>query len=124
MTEKMQVYKCEICGNMVEVVGAGGGTLVCCGKPMSHVVENSTDAAAEKHIPVIEKVDGGYQVTVGAVLHPNVEEHNIPWIELMAGGAVYRQDLPVGTEPRVTFAVDAKEVTARAYCNLHGLWKG
>ena len=84
--EKLQIYKCSLCGNIVEVVHVGGGTLVCCGKDMDLVAENTTDAAQEKHVPVVEKVDGGYKVTVGSVAHPMEEAHLIQWVQLIADG--------------------------------------
>lgn len=124
MTERLQVYRCNLCGNMVEVLQAGGGTLVCCGEPMEPLTENTTDAATEKHVPVVEKVDGGFKVTVGSVAHPMEQKHLIEWIELIAGDKAYRQFLNPGQAPEATFTVDAEEVVAREYCNLHGLWKG
>ena len=123
MTEKMQIYKCEICGNIVEMIHGGKGKLVCCGQPMALYEENSTDAAQEKHVPVLEKTGNGYAVKVGSVPHPMEEKHWIEWIELIADGKVYRQDLNPGQAPEASFCIDASEVTARAYCNLHGLWK-
>lgn len=126
MTEILQVYKCEECGNIVEVTHAGGGELVCCGQPMKLMVENTTDGAAEKHVPVVEKIDGGYKVKIGSVPHPMLEEHYIEWIELVADGRLYRKCLKPGDAPEATFLInttpDAK-VIAREYCNLHGLWK-
>jgi len=123
MTKLLEIYKCEICGNIVEVIFAGGGELVCCGQPMNLLEENTTDAATEKHVPVIERVEGGIKVTVGEVPHPMAEEHHIEWIELIADGKAYRQFLQVGEEPSALFPLEADEVTAREYCNLHGLWK-
>jgi superoxide reductase len=123
MAEKLQVYKCELCGNIVEVLHGGVGELVCCGQPMKLLVENTVDAAKEKHVPVIEKVQGGYKVKVGAVDHPMDEKHYIEWIELIAGERAYRQFLKPGQAPEAFFAVEAEQVTAREYCNLHGLWK-
>jgi superoxide reductase len=123
MTAKLQIYKCPICGNIVEMVHAGGGELVCCGKPMLLVTENSVDAAKEKHVPVISKIEGGYQVTVGSVLHPMEEKHYIEWIELIADGKAYRQFLNPGEAPEASFSIVAQTVTAREYCNLHELWK-
>ncbi len=122
-TQRLEVYKCLLCGNMVEVIHTGEGELVCCGQPMKLLVENSVDAAQEKHVPVVEKFDGGYKVTVGSVPHPMEEKHWIEWIELVADGKAYRQFLNPGDAPEATFAVDAAEVTAREHCNLHGLWK-
>ncbi len=123
MAEKLQVYKCELCGNIVEVLHSGVGELVCCGQPMTLLTENTVDAAKEKHVPVIEKVAGGYKVKVGAVAHPMEEKHHIEWIELIAGNKAYRQFLKPGDAPEAFFAVDATSVSAREFCNLHGLWK-
>lgn len=118
-----QIYKCPHCGNVVEVVSGQGPTPVCCGQLMDQMVENDTDAATEKHVPVLEKVDGGYKVTVGSVAHPMGDDHLIEWIELLADGVVYRRHLAPSDPPEAFFALDASDVTARAYCNLHGLWK-
>ena len=123
MAERLEVYKCEVCGNIVEVLHGGAGELVCCGQAMAKQTENTVDAAKEKHVPVIEKVEGGYKVTVGSVAHPMEEKHFIEWIELIADGKAYRQFLNPGEKPEATFAVDASSVTAREFCNLHGLWK-
>lgn len=123
MTERLQVYKCEVCGNMVEVIHSGGGELVCCGQPMKLFIENTVDAAKEKHVPVVAKIEGGYKVTVGSVAHPMQDAHYIEWIELVAGDKAYRQFLKPGDAPEATFMVKADKVTAREYCNLHGLWK-
>ncbi len=122
-TQRLEIYKCGICGNMVEVIHTGEGELVCCGQPMTLLKENSVDAAQEKHVPVVEKIEGGYKVTVGSVAHPMEEKHWIEWIELVADGKAYRQFLNAGDAPEATFAVEASEVKAREHCNLHGLWK-
>ena len=124
MTKRSQIYKCEICGNIVEVLHEGAGELVCCGKPMKLIVENTTDAAREKHVPVIEKIADGYKVSVGSVLHPMIDVHYIEWIELDADGQVFRKYLKPGDTPVAIFNVSAENVTAREYCNIHGLWKG
>jgi superoxide reductase len=123
MTERLQVYKCEICGNIVEVLHTGVGELVCCGQPMKNFVENTVDAAKEKHVPVIEKIPGGFKVKVGSVAHPMEEKHYIQWIEIIAGEKVYRRFLNPGDAPEAVFMIDADTVTAREYCNLHGHWK-
>jgi len=123
MTQRLQIYKCEVCGNVVEVLHEGAGELVCCGQPMKLMKENSVDAAQEKHVPVIEKTDDGIKVKVGSVPHPMVEEHYIEWIELIADGQVYRQFLNPGETPEAVFKIEAQNITAREYCNLHGLWK-
>ena len=123
MAEQLQVYKCDICGNIIEVLHGGAGELVCCGQPMKLIKENTVDAAKEKHVPVVEKTSDGFKVKVGSVAHPMEEKHYIEWIELIADGKVYRQQLQPGQAPEATFPVIAKQVTAREYCNLHGLWK-
>jgi len=123
MAETMQVYKCLKCGNIIEVVNGGIGELVCCGEPMKLLVENTVDASREKHVPVIEKVEGGYRVKVGGVPHPMEEKHYIQWIELMADGVAFRKFLKPGQAPEAFFCIDATTVSAREYCNLHGLWK-
>lgn len=122
MTNKNGVYKCEMCGNIVEVLHNGAGDLVCCGEPMVELEANTVDAATEKHVPVIEKTDSGYKVTVGEAHHPMEEEHFIEWIELIADGRIYRKDLEPGDEPVAEFCIKAETVTAREHCNLHGLW--
>jgi superoxide reductase len=124
MAEYLQVYKCDACGNIVEVLHAGGGELVCCGEAMKLMAENTVDAAKEKHVPVVEKVDGGIKVSVGSVAHPMEEKHYIEWIELIADGKVYKQFFCIGDAPEAVFNVQAEKCTARGYCNLHGLWKG
>jgi superoxide reductase len=123
MTERLQVYKCEVCGNIVEVLHEGQGELVCCGQPMKLLVEGAVDAAKEKHVPVIEKISGGFKVTVGSAPHPMEEKHFIEWIEVIANGKAYRQFLKPGDAPEATFHIDAEQVTAREHCNIHGLWK-
>jgi len=123
MSEKLEVYKCDACGAMVEVLHGGAGELVCCGEPMKQMVENTVDAAKEKHVPVIEKISGGVKVSVGSVAHPMEDKHYIEWIEVIADGEAYRQFLNPGENPEATFNIDAQNVTAREYCNLHGLWK-
>jgi len=119
----MQVYKCQVCGNIVEVVHESKGTLVCCGKPMTLMVENTVDAAEEKHVPVIEKIDHGIKVKVGSVAHPMEEKHYIEWIQVIADGKAYRRFLKPGEAPEAEFCIDAGKVTAREYCNLHGHWQ-
>ncbi len=121
--EKLEIYKCAVCGNMVEVVHVGGGELVCCGQPMNLMKENSTDASQEKHVPVIEKTADGVKVKVGSAPHPMEEKHWIEWIQIIADSKSYRQFLAPGTAPEAVFKIDATKITAREYCNLHGLWK-
>ncbi len=123
MSERGQVYKCNPCGHIVEVIKAGPGTLTCCDQPMKLLNENTTDAAVEKHVPVVEKTAEGWVVTVGSVDHPMTEDHLIDWIELVTEDNVYRTYLCPNDPPKATFQVNAENVTARAYCNLHGLWK-
>jgi len=124
MPERLQIYKCEVCGNIVEVLHEGQGELVCCGQPMKLFVENTVDAAREKHVPVVEKAAGTFKVKVGSVPHPMEETHYIEWVEIIVDGKAYRQFLKPGGSPEATFDVKAEKITAREYCNLHGLWKG
>jgi superoxide reductase len=124
MAEKLEVYKCEVCGNIVEVLHGGRGELVCCGKPMKLFKENTVDAAKEKHVPVVETGAEGVKVKVGDVAHPMEEKHYIEWIEILVDGKAYRQFLNPGEAPEAVFDIKAENVTAREYCNLHGLWKG
>lgn len=123
MAERLQVYKCDKCGNIVEVFHGGVGQLVCCEEPMALLDPNTVDAAKEKHVPVIEKIEGGFKVKVGGVAHPMEDKHWIQWIELIAGDQVYRRHLNPGESPEAVFLIDADSVTAREYCNLHGHWK-
>ncbi len=123
MAEKLQIYKCQKCGNIVEVLHGGAGTLVCCGEDMTLYKANTVDAAREKHVPVIEKTATGVKVKVGSVPHPMEEKHYIEWIELLADGRAYRQFLNPGDAPEADFAIQADDISARAYCNIHGLWK-
>lgn len=124
MAEKLEIYKCELCGNIVEVLHGAGGELVCCGEAMALYKENTVDAAKEKHVPVVEKTADGFLVKVGSVTHPMEDNHYIEWIEVIADGKAYRQFLNPGDAPEATLKIDASQVTAREYCNLHGLWKG
>jgi superoxide reductase len=124
MAEKLEIYKCELCGNIVEVMHGGGGDLVCCGENMILFEANTVDAAKEKHVPVVEKTADGFNVKVGSVAHPMEEKHHIEWVELIVGDKAYREFLNPGDTPEATFCVEADQVTAREYCNLHGLWKG
>ncbi|MBU1003822.1 MAG: desulfoferrodoxin [Proteobacteria bacterium] len=123
MPDLLEVYKCNVCGNIVEVLHGGAGDLVCCGENMKLFKENTVDAAKEKHVPVIEKTATGYKVSVGSVAHPMEEKHWIEWIELIADGKSYTQFLKPGQEPVAQFCIKAGKVSAREYCNLHGLWK-
>jgi len=123
MTELRQVYKCNICGNMVEVLHAGAGELVCCGQPMERMLEKTADVGKEKHVPVIERTASGMKVKVGSVPHPMEEKHYIEWIELVANGKSCRRFLKPGDPPEAEFEVKAGKLSARAYCNIHGLWR-
>ncbi len=123
MTKRLQIYKCEICGNIVEMLHEGAGTLVCCGQDMALLDEKTADAATEKHVPVIEKIEGGFKVTVGSVPHPMEEKHYIEWIELQAEGETCRQYLKPGDAPEAQFKCCAESVSAREHCTVHGLGK-
>ena len=123
MTKRREIYRCPICGNIVEVLNHGAGELVCCGKPMILQKENTTDAAQEKHVPVVEKTDFGYRVKVGSVEHPMLDEHYIQWIELLTPTSVLRCELKPGCKPESTFITSEECLCVREYCNLHGLWK-
>jgi len=123
MTQKMEIYKCDVCGNMVEIINSGAGELVCCGQAMNVMKENTTDAATEKHVPVIEKTDKGFKVKVGEVPHPMEEKHLIQWVQLIDGEKSQRAFLKPGDAPEVEFETSTAKVSAREYCNLHGLWK-
>lgn len=125
MAEKYGIYKCEKCGNIVQVLHAEQPPVICCGKPMDRLVANTVDAAKEKHVPVVEKIEGGYLVKVGSVPHPMTPEHWIVWIELLSenGTLIQRKFLESTDAPEAKFYTDADKVTAREYCNLHGLWE-
>jgi superoxide reductase len=124
MAEFKRIYKCASCGDIVEALHAGDGALSCCGSPMAALSENTTDASREKHVPVIEKTATGFLVKIGSVPHPMEEKHFIEWIELVADGKSLRKFLKPGDRPEAEFCVSAGSVSAREYCNLHGLWKG
>ncbi|MGB3341661.1 MAG: desulfoferrodoxin [bacterium] len=123
MTKKQQIFKCEICGNIIEILHSGAGQLVCCDQPMKSVVENSEDAAEEKHVPVIERSPEGILVKIGSTPHPMEEKHYIEWVQVIADKESYRKFLSPGNEPEALFRIEADNVIARAYCNIHGLWK-
>lgn len=125
MAEQMGIYKCEKCGNIVQVLHGEKPPVMCCGQAMDRLVENTIDAALEKHVPVIEKLDGGYLVKVGSVAHPMGNDHFIEWIELVSEDNMFvqRKMLTPSSAPEAEFKTDASKVMARAYCNLHGLWK-
>lgn len=122
MTELKQIYKCNVCGNIVEVLHAGAGKLVCCGQPMELLTEKTTDVGLEKHVPVIERLNGKVKVKVGSVPHPMEEQHYIEWVEIIADGRVYRKFLKPGDKPEAEFEITAEKLEAREYCSIHGLW--
>jgi len=123
LTERLQVYRCKVCGNIVEVLHPGVGELICCGQPMTLLEEKAKDVGLEKHVPVIEKTEAGIKVKVGSILHPMEEKHYIEWIELIADDQVYRTFLKPGDKPEAEFRVEAEKLSAREYCSVHGLWK-
>jgi superoxide reductase len=123
MATQKQIYKCSICGNIIEVLHGGVGQLVCCGQPMDLLEGKTTDAGMEKHVPVIEKTDEGIRVKVGSISHPMEESHYIEWIEVVADGVSYRKFLNPGEKPEAEFCIKAEKIEAREYCNIHGLWK-
>ncbi len=123
MSQQKEVYKCEICGNIIEVLHSGAGKLICCGKEMKLFRENTVDAAVEKHVPVIEKKGNTVTIKVGSVEHPMEEKHYIEFIEVMTDSKIYRQYLKPGEKPAATFEIVGNIAIAREYCNIHGLWK-
>lgn len=123
MTKLKEIYKCEICGNIADIVHASAGVLVCCGQPMTLQVENTVDAAKEKHVPVIENVKGGVLIKVGAVEHPMLESHYIEWIEVQTKNKIYRKHLNPGDIPQALFLINEEVISVREYCNIHGLWR-
>lgn len=126
MIQLKQIYKCPICGNIVEILHAGRGELVCCGKPMELMIEKTEDQGKEKHVPILKNIRGGVKILVGVVFHPMDKEHYIEWIEITVNGKSYRQFLHPGEKPEAEFKVKVgrkEKVIAREYCNLHGLWK-
>ncbi|MBU5678613.1 MAG: desulfoferrodoxin [Candidatus Aenigmatarchaeota archaeon] len=123
MTKRFEIYKCNICGNIVEVLHEGSGVLVCCGVPMEKLIEKTEDTGKEKHVPVIEILKDSIKVKVGSVPHPMEEKHYIEWIELIVDDASYKKFLIPGEKPEAEFCVKGNKIEAREYCNLHGLWK-
>ena len=124
MAEKLEIYKCNACGNIVEVLHAGAGSLICCGQSMQKLEAKTAEATTEKHVPVIEKTDGGIKVKVGSIPHPMEGKHYIEWIEVLADGKICRKFLKPGDAPEAVFCVIGDSVTAQEFCNVHGLWKG
>lgn len=123
MTELKQIYKCNICGNVVEVLHAGVGQLVCCGQPMELLIEKTEDVGLEKHVPIIEQVGSKVKVKVGSVQHPMEQKHYIEWIEITADDKTYRKFLKPGDKSEAEFETTAEKIQAREYCSIHGLWK-
>jgi len=123
MTELNQIYKCNICGNIIEVIHTGVGQLVCCGQPMELLTEKTEDVGLEKHVPIIEKVGDKVKVKVGSVPHPMEQKHYIEWIEIITDGKTYRKFLKPEDKPEAEFEITAEKIEAREYCNIHGLWK-
>ncbi|MGN0233023.1 MAG: desulfoferrodoxin [Bacteroidaceae bacterium] len=121
-TNAKEIYRCSTCGGVVEVLHSGA-VMYCCGNPMTLLKGNVVDGAKEKHVPVVEIVENGVRVTIGAVEHPMQPDHYIEWIELVTPTQVLRQELKPGDKPQALFQVQEKHLYARAYCNLHGLWK-
>lgn len=123
MTQQKQIYKCNICGNIVEILHNGAGELVCCGQPMELMVEKNKDQGLEKHVPIIEKTEKGVLVKIGSIPHPMEETHYIEWIEIIVDGKYCRKFLNPGDKPEAEFEITGNNINARAYCNIHGLWK-
>jgi len=131
MAQFKEIYKCAVCGNVVEVLDAGGGTMVCCGQPMTLMAAKTVDVGAEKHVPVVVdlpasacSVKDGVKIKVGAVEHPMTPEHHIEWIEIDTGdGKAGKKFLKPGDKPESDFYTRINVVGARAYCNIHGLWE-
>lgn len=123
MMEQKQIYKCNVCGNTVEVLHVGGGQLVCCRQSMELLKGKIEDIGKEKHVPVMEKTETGIKVKIGSIPHPMEEKHYIEWIEVIADGRSYRKFLKPGDKSEAEFEIKAEKIEAREYCNLHGLWK-
>lgn len=122
MTKQKQIYKCEVCGNIVEVLHDGEGELVCCGQPMSFQMEKKEDEGSEKHVPIIEKSENGISVKVGSQAHPMGKEHYIEWIELVSDSKNCKKFLKPGDQPKATFKNESENNKVRIFCNVHGLW--
>lgn len=123
MTKKLEIYKCGVCGNIIEVLYSGGGELVCCGQPMEVLKEHTQEELKEKHLPVASRESGDLNVKVGSVAHPMEEKHFIEWIQVIAGEQVIRKFLYPGAEPSAVFKTPEGSLTLREYCNIHGLWR-
>jgi len=123
MTEQKEVFKCNVCGNIVEVLHAGVGQLVCCGQPMELLTEKTEDVGLEKHVPVIERVGNKVTVKVGSIPHPMEQKHHIEWVQIITDGGTCRKFLKPGEKPEAEFEIVAEKIEAREYCNIHGLWR-
>ena len=125
MTERMQIYKCKVCGNIVEVLHKGAGELVCCNEPMGIQEEKTADFKTEKHVPVAEGTEAGTHIVVGSTPHPMEEEHHIEWIQMITrDGKSVRKFLNAGDKPDADFCEGADSAEGyREYCNVHGLWR-
>jgi superoxide reductase len=123
MAEKLQIYKCRTCGSILEVLTAGDSSLACCGQPLELLAAKTADQVKEKHVPVLEKLNGSFKVKIGSIPHPMEEKHFIEWIEVITDGKVYRQSLQPGQAPEAVFHLAAENVRAREHCNVHGLWE-
>ena len=125
MTETKQVYRCNVCGNIIEVLHSGFGKIICCNNEMELLKEKNEGTGSEKHVPVIEKTDNGIKVKVSSLTHPMEENHCIEWVEVIANDKIYRKALKPGDEPVAEFEIDLEdvnEVSAREYCSVHSLW--
>lgn len=125
MTKLKEVYKCNICGNIVEVLHTGEGELVCCGQQMELLIEEREDVGEEKHVPVIEKLEeGGLRIKIGSLPHPMEKEHYMEWIEINTiDGKSGKKFLKPKDSPKADFYTKFEVKSVRAYCNIHGLWK-
>ena len=123
MAQLREVYKCEKCGHIIEVLHDANGTLTCCDEEMILMLENVKEAATEKHIPVVSKLEDGIYIKVGSVLHPSFPDHFIEWIEVHTPSKIYRKCLKPGDNPEAIFKIDEEIILVREYCNIHGLWK-
>jgi superoxide reductase len=124
MPQINQIYKCNVCGKIIEILNPGNPETECCGQAMELLEAKAKEAEGkEKHVPVIEKTESGYKIKVGSVPHPMLAEHYIQWIEILADGVSYKTFLQPGESPEAEFCVKAEKITARIYCNVHGLWQ-
>lgn len=123
MAKKMDIYKCEICGNIVSLLHVGAGRLVCCGQPMGLKSPKTDDQGKEKHVPVVEKTEKGVRVKVGSIAHPMEEKHYIEWIEVITDSGILRKFLKPGEAPEAEFEISGDIILAREYCTVHGLWQ-